>query len=267
MGALTLGPLVMSLDRAYAALGFMVLILLAEILARRLKLDLASWGWRTLAITFLGARLGFVALHARDYLREPWTALYFWQGGFEAGVGVAAGALYSAWVGYQQPRARRAIAAIGSAALIAWYLPTGLLSPAPTSAGVNLPQLVLSDLNGREVALADSSLPTIVNVWASWCPPCRRELPLLSEAAQANDDVRIMLINQRETVTTVRSYLQDQGLPETGVLLDHHGLVSTLLDVAGLPTTFAFDASGKLVDVHLGEISAAKLRTLISRAR
>jgi thiol-disulfide isomerase/thioredoxin len=267
MGALTLGPLVISQERAYAALGFIVLIALAEILGRRTKLNLGDWGWRTLLVTFLGARLGFVALNASDYLAEPWTALYFWQGGFSALIGIAAGALYSAYLAYRQPPLRRAIAGIGAAALIAYFLPTGLLSPAPASSGVSLPVLYLTDLDGGEVALAGSGVPTIVNVWATWCPPCRRELPLLTEAAAANRDVRILLINQREAQETVRGYLREQGLGEDGVLLDHSGLISTFLDVAGLPTTFAFDAGGNLVDVHLGEISAARLRTMISRAR
>jgi thiol-disulfide isomerase/thioredoxin len=267
MGAVTLGPLVISQGRAYAALGFVVLIVLAEILGRRSKLNLADWGWRTLLVTFLGARLGFVTLHARDYVAEPWTALFFWQGGFHAPIGIAAGAAFSAYLAYRHPPMRRAIAGIGAAALLAYLLPTGLLSPAPASSGVSLPVLYLTDLDGGEVALAGSGRPTIVNVWATWCPPCRRELPLLTQAAAENRDVRILLINQRESQALVRGYLREQGLGEAGVLLDHQGLISTFLDVAGLPTTFAFDAGGNLVDVHLGEISAAGLRGMINRAR
>jgi thiol-disulfide isomerase/thioredoxin len=267
MGAVTLGPLVLSQGRAYAALGFVVLIVLAEILGRRYKLNLADWGWRTLLITFLGARVGFVALHPLDYLAAPWTALFFWQGGFHAPIGIAAGALYSAWLAYAHPPLRRAIAGIGAVALLSYLLPTGLLSPAPASSGVSLPVLFLADLDGKEVALAGSGVPTIVNVWATWCPPCRRELPLLTQAAAENRDVRILLVNQREAQATVRDYLRGEELGEDGVLLDHNGLVSAFLDVAGLPTTFAFDADGNLVDVHLGEISAAGLRTMITRAR
>jgi hypothetical protein len=65
----------------------------------------------------------------------------------------------------------------------------------------------------------------------------------------------------------VRAYLEAQRLPTDGVLLDGRGETGAALRVAGLPTTFAFDADGRLVDLHVGELSAAALRGLIQSAR
>lgn len=267
MGALTLGPLVLSLDRAYAALGFLVLIGLAEIWARRGRPEIAAWGWRAAAAAFGGARLGFVLQHPRDYLAEPWSALAIWQGGFAPWWGVGAAAAITAWHARGQRSVRSVAPAIGLAALLAWWVPAGLLTPAPAAAGVTLPALQLETLDGAAAQLAVEGIPTVVNVWATWCPPCRRELPLLVAAAADTPDARILLVNQREAPETVRAYLTEQGLPEAGVLLDREGALGSLLQVAGLPTTFAFGADGRLVDLHVGELSSPALRSLIARVR
>lgn len=267
MGAFTLGPLVLSADRAYAALGFIVLILLAELIARRTTPKLSTWAWATALAVFVGARFGFVVLHANSYASEPWTALFFWQGGFNPWIGVATGALASALMLRREPTLLRPALSVGALALASWFIPAGLLSPAPESLGVTMPNLYLTTLDGAEVALAELGEGAIVNVWATWCPPCRREMPLLVGAARSTPGVQILLVNQREGPETIRAFLREMGLPEDGVLLDQSGLISTFLDVAGLPTTFAFNARGEMVDVHLGEISAAGLNAMIQKVR
>jgi cytochrome c biogenesis protein CcmG, thiol:disulfide interchange protein DsbE len=267
MGALTLGPLVLSLDRAYAALGFLVLIVAAEMWARRGRPELATWAWRAAIATFVGARLGFVATHLSDYGAAPWTVLAFWQGGFAPWWGVAVGAATTAVEVRRNAAVMRGAPVIALTALLAWWLPAGLLTPGPAASGVVMPVLTLPTLAGEPVALAGAGTPTVVNVWATWCPPCRRELPLLVAAAASTPDVRILLVNQGEGAEVVRQYLRAAGLPADGVLLDGRGALGSALRVAGLPTTFAFDAGGRLVDLHVGELSAAALRGLIERAR
>jgi cytochrome c biogenesis protein CcmG, thiol:disulfide interchange protein DsbE len=267
MGALTLGPLVLSLDRAYAALGFLVLIVAAEVWARRGRPELAGWAWRAAVATFVGARLGFVAPNAGDYAAAPWSVLAVWQGGFAPWWGVAAGAATTWLEARRHPSVRAAAPTIALAALLAWWLPAGLLTPGPAASGVVMPALTLATLAGEPVALADAGTPTIVNVWATWCPPCRRELPLFFAAAADTPDVRVLLVNQGEGPETVRRYLEAAGLPDDGVLLDGRNAVGSALRVAGLPTTFAFDARGRLVDLHVGELSAAGLRGLLERSR
>ena len=267
MGALTLGPLVLSLDRAYAGLGFLVLLVGAEWLARRAGPAVAAWGWRAAVVAFVGARLGFVATHASDFATAPLSALAFWQGGFAAWWGVVAAAVLTAVEMRRTPALRRVAPTIGAAALLAWWVPAGLLSPATQNADVVAPAFVLEALAGGTVDLAATGSPTIVNVWATWCPPCRRELPALVATAQAAPDVRVLLVNQGEDPATIGTYLTHEGLPTSGVLLDRRQTVGTALQVAGLPTTFAFDAHGRLVDVHVGEISAPALRSMVASLR
>ncbi len=267
MGALTLGPLVLSLDRAYAGLAFLVLLLGAELWARRHRSTVSAWAWRAAIAAFVGARVGFVILHAADFASAPLSAFAFWQGGFAPWWGVAAAAGVTVVDAARRPALRRAAPTLGAAALMAWWLPAALLTPAAGESTVVLPSLVLEDLSGAPVSLFEPGTPSIVNVWATWCPPCRRELPLLTGIAAEHPEVRVLLVNQREDAATVRSYLAGAGLPEAGTLLDRRGEVGETLQVAGLPTTFAFDADGRLVDLHVGEISAAALRDLVVRVR
>ena len=267
MGALTLGPLVLPLDRAYAALGFAVLLLGAELLARRGRPALATWGWQTAAVTFVFARIGFVIDHLDFYLAEPGAVLAIWQGGFAPWWGVAAGAAVTLWHAVRSTDVRRAAPTLGLLAVAAWWLPAAVLTPARQASEVALPALTLAALDGAPVVLTELEGPVVVNVWATWCPPCRRELPVFFDAAARERDVTVLLVNQRESDAQVRGYLAAASFPNDGVLLDPGGLVGAALKVAGLPTTFAFDADGRMVDVHVGEISAPALRTLIERLR
>ncbi len=268
MGALTLGPLVLSLDRAYAGLGFLVLLLGAELWARRERSTVSAWAWRAAIAAFVGARVGFVVTYAADFASAPLSAFAFWQGGFAPWWGIAAAAVVTLFDAVRRPALRRAAPTLGAAALLAWWLPAALLTPAADAGTtVTVPPLVLEDLAGAPVALFEPGSPAIVNVWATWCPPCRRELPLLTATAAEAPDVRILLVNQREDADTVRAYLEQAGLPPAGMLLDRRGEVGEALRVAGLPTTLAFDGAGRLVDVHVGEISPAALRALVDRVR
>jgi cytochrome c biogenesis protein CcmG, thiol:disulfide interchange protein DsbE len=267
MGALTLGPLVMSLDRAYAGLGFAVLLLAAEWLARRGRPEVAAWAWRTALVTFVAARLAFVVRHLDFYASDPLAIVAIWQGGFAPWWGVAAGAVWTIVEAARQPRLRALAPQLAVAALAAWTLPAALLTPSAATAGVTLPELRLETLDGEVIDLGARGVPTLVNVWATWCPPCRRELPLLVAAAAASDDVRILLVNAGETPAAVGAYLERHGLDDHGIVLDRRNAVGEALRVAGLPTTLAFDGEGRLVAWHVGEVSAPTLRGLLERAR
>ncbi len=265
MGALTLGPLVLSLDRAYAGLGFAVLLLGAEWLARRGRPEVASWGWQAALAAFVGARAGFVLVNLEHYGAAPAAILAIWQGGFEPWWGVAAAAAASVVFAVRAPALRRVAPSLGVVALAAWWLPSALFTPSGHVSAARLPPLELETLEGQIVSLVDLGEPSVVNVWATWCPPCRREMPILFEAADATPGVRVWLVNQRESPAAVRAYLDAAGLPHDGVLLDPSGALGSALRVAGLPTTFAFDAQGALIHVHVGEISAPALRSLMAR--
>lgn len=126
-----------------------------------------------------------------------------------------------------------------------------------------LPAVDLPCLNERRAVDASRLAgPAVVNLWASWCGPCRKEMPMLAEAARDNPDVRFVGINTQD-----RSEAAADLLVRTGVtypqLVDVDAVVLGYTRVPGLPVTLALDADGKVVDRVIGEISGAELSTLL----
>jgi len=123
-----------------------------------------------------------------------------------------------------------------------------------------LPQgLVLHSLVDEASALDDrKGKPFVINLWASWCPPCRREMPMLVEEA-ARSPVPILLVNQGEDAQRVRDWLQGQNLAPANVLLDRDQSAAAAIGSAGLPATLFVDSKGVIRELHVGEISRAAL--------
>ena len=133
-------------------------------------------------------------------------------------------------------------------------------------AAPSLPDLQLVTLEERPAHLSSyMGTPVVLNLWATWCPPCRREMPVLEQAQTAFPDVAFVLINQGESAQQANMFLESEGLNLTDVLLDPSSEAMREMRAGGLPTTFLFDAQGRMVDLHLGEITMADLEAKISR--
>ena len=207
----------------------------------------------------LAARLAHLALQADLYLAAPWSALDVRDGGWHLPTGVVAGAAWLAWQGWRLPALRRPLAVGGVAGMAFWLA-------ASVASGVGqareMPSLVLAELNGgAQLSLSQAARgrPVVVNLWASWCGPCRQEMPMLAAAQQRESTVGFLFVNQGETDSAVRAYLTDQGLPLREVLLDAGSRLGPAVGSRGLPTTLFYDAQGRLVDAHIGVLNAAAL--------
>lgn len=132
-----------------------------------------------------------------------------------------------------------------------------------------LADITLQSVSGYPVALPDlaQGKPAVINIWASWCPPCHREMPHLLEAEQQHPDVRFMLINLQENRSTVQQYLRQHQLHFSHVLLDTRGDVATYYGAQGVPATLFFSADGTLSSAHFGEVSKAILQQGITKAK
>ncbi len=277
MDALRIGALVISAPRFYAALGLLVLVVLAEVFAWRARRRAATqndaaqprsanWAWNAAGVVLLGARVGFVLENLGYFSARPLEALAFWQGGFSPWWGIVAGALMVVWSFRGHLGGLRVAAVPAALALAVWLLVPPLLTPARTEAAT-LPTLRLERLTGGEVDLADLTAgPLVVNTWATWCLPCRREIPQLARAAAENPGVTFLLVNQGEQRETVRAFLEGfPGVALDSVLLDHSMEVASSLGGVGLPTTYFFAKGGKYVSTHVGEISGAGLEQAVHR--
>lgn len=121
-------------------------------------------------------------------------------------------------------------------------------------------QLAATDLDEFEGILAGlRGTPVVVNVWASWCAPCRAEMPLLERAAQSYEGRAVVLgVDSRDEPGAARAFLDDVGVTYPNVW-DRTGAIRRALGLRGFPTTYFFDRDGTLVASVVGGVSEARL--------
>lgn len=117
----------------------------------------------------------------------------------------------------------------------------------------------LADLDGNSVALSDfQGRPVLLNFWATWCTPCRDEIPLLetihNDSRWQNEELVILAVNIGEGKSTVKDFVEEYGIPFT-VLLDTERNVFRQYFVRGVPTTYFVDRKGVIQDVTIGAFS------------
>lgn len=214
--------------------------------------------WLVIGIAVVAARAAFASQYWSQYAAEPWRLIDLRDGGFRPAAGVAAALIAGAWLVGRRPLQRKALLSGVIAGVLLWVVGTVTFTLYPSSG--RLPELTLVDLTGKAVPLSSfAGKPVVVNLWASWCPPCRREMPVLERAQRSTPGVAFVFANQGETAETVNAYLKAESLVLKNMLLDPAGAVAAAANAPGLPTTLFFDAAGHLVDRRMGELSPATL--------
>lgn len=124
----------------------------------------------------------------------------------------------------------------------------------PVREGEIAPDIELLTPDGEVVKLSDfRGRPVMVNFWATWCGPCRIEMPLFVNAHETNEDLVVLGVNSQEDPVTVQNYVDAMRLTFP-VILDRDGATSTVYRVKALPTTFFLDRDGRVVRAHRGTI-------------
>ncbi len=266
MLAFQLGPLALPVAPLVWLFSCALAILLAWRLAPPASARTAGDAFFLAALLGLAvARLGHVALHLDAYALSPLAVIDLRDGGLHAGAGVVAGALWLAWHGWRHAAQRQALT-LGLLAGLAFWMTASLATRLPPDA--RMPELALTTLEGaRPSTLSEAAAgrPAVVNLWASWCGPCRAEMPTLADAQQRDTGAAFLFVNQGESETTVRSYLERERLPLREVLLDARSALGPAVGSRGLPTTLFYDASGRLVEAHMGVLNAAALQARLDR--
>jgi thiol-disulfide isomerase/thioredoxin len=136
-----------------------------------------------------------------------------------------------------------------------------------SEAGSGLPDLTLPSVDGgQEIDLAELDGPAVVNLWATWCAPCRRELPDFEAVHQARgDDVAFVGVNIGDTAGAAGDFLDEVGVTFPNYLDERNDLTAEL-GTATLPVTLVLDADGTIVTEHLGPMTAAELEAAIDDA-
>lgn len=134
--------------------------------------------------------------------------------------------------------------------------------------GQAAPNFTLIDLDGNTHTLESvQGRPVIVNFWATWCAPCRVEMPEFEEAFAdyAEDDLVILAVNREESAETVEAFfVQEMDLSFTP-LLDSNADVAERYGVFNMPTTYFVDQDGIVSDVHRGPVARVQLDEYLSK--
>ncbi|MGI5146144.1 TlpA family protein disulfide reductase [Plantactinospora sp. CA-294935] len=145
--------------------------------------------------------------------------------------------------------------------------PSGPAGPTPGS-GRLLPALSLPCfVGGGEVAVGELRGPAVVNLWASWCPPCRKELPAFQRLAErAGDRLRVVGVNSGDARPAAQSIGEDFGLEFPNLYDRDKRLLTELGGRAVLPVTLLVDAEGRIRHRdETGALDDAELATLVRR--
>ncbi|MDP2740666.1 MAG: TlpA disulfide reductase family protein [Pseudorhodobacter sp.] len=265
MQGVEIGPLVFSGPRFAAIIGVSVFLIVTEIMDRSRGAGFRRWSGQVVIGGIVAARLGFIALHWFDFRGDPLSMLYLWQGGFSlmaAGIAVAGISLYHLWRAPQNaPFVGVALAAAVALANVAYQISGEALA-------TSLPDSTFATISGDPLTLADrGGKPLVINLWASWCPPCRRELPMMAEVAAGLTDIDMVFANQGEGPLMVESFVTREGLTLETVIIDSGQELYRHYGALGLPATLFIGADGRLQQTHLGEISLSQLNAQIEKLK
>ena len=135
--------------------------------------------------------------------------------------------------------------------------------------GAIAPDFTLTNLDGESVTLSQfRGQPVVVNFWATWCVPCRREMPAFQKAFDAGqeDELVILALNLEEDASLVEPFVEEFGLTFE-ILYDSDGAVNKLYRVTGLPRTIFVDRQGVIQNIQVGEVQETLLQGYLDTIR
>ncbi|MBA4503427.1 TlpA disulfide reductase family protein [Marinobacterium marinum] len=264
MQSLALGPFALSIDRLLLLIAVLAALFAGWISSRRRGRNPEPALLMTLLVGVLSARLGFVMRYSSDYLADPLQIIDIRDGGFWWVSGLVGGLLCSAVYLWRQPALRRPLSVALATGALVWgstAIPLAQIQKSTRS----LPNMALMTPAGHQVNLQDyTGHPIVLNIWASWCPPCVREMPVLEQAQHDYPEIQFLFANLGEDSATVEAFLEQLGVELRHVLLDQQNQLGLHYGSRALPTTLFIDAHGQLQDSHLGELSVASLKSRLN---
>lgn len=269
MLSFNLGPLALPIGALLMILALGVALIVGKVVARRRDVAVGDQLFNLAIVAFVTARIAFVAHYFSSYGFDPLAWIDIRDGGFEVVAGLIVMVFYASYLTARKPALRVPLGAALFAGVLTWGLTGGALSVIENQAS-RPPDTALYTLDGTTTNLAslqqsEGNRPMVVNLWATWCPPCRAEMPVLEQAQNEHSDILFVFVNQAEETPTIKGFLGQMQLNMDHVLRDRRSEVGRQAGSAALPTTLFYDADGRLVDSHLGQLSKATLARALER--
>ncbi|AOY89520.1 redoxin [Marinobacter salinus] len=260
MLSFSLGPLSLSIGHLLLITAFALALLVGGVLGRRYQLPVAGSVADIFLATMICARLGFVIGYFEHYRHDLFGILDIRDGGFDVIWGLAGAVGFTAFLLWRRKLVRRPLAIASITGLLFWGGTAGTIALIEQQAR-GIPPVTLTALNGDTIAVNQiaQGQPMVINLWATWCPPCIREMPVLDVAQNRYPGVTFVFANQREQAETIRAFLDKQNLKLNNLYRDSQADLARAVGSQGLPTTLFYNAKGQLMDTHMGELSNATL--------
>ena len=259
MLSFNLGPLAIPMDLALLYAAFFIAWLSGWLIGRKRGTNPEAALFSMLFFGALVARAAFVMQYVQQYADHPSQIIDIRAGGFLLLPGLIAAIAVGIYKAWRQAPLRLPLAIGVCIGLIVWGASVSVLSALQSSQ--QIPDISVRDIDGNPIALQDlAGKPLVINLWATWCPPCRREMPVLAAAQHANPDIRFVFVNQGEGQALVDKFLTQQQLSLRNNLLDTGGRLGQAVGSLSLPTTLFYSTDGLLKNNHLGELSHASLK-------
>ncbi|SMO48515.1 TlpA family protein disulfide reductase [Melghirimyces algeriensis] len=130
--------------------------------------------------------------------------------------------------------------------------------------GFRAPDFTLETLEGKSVTLSQNDgKPSLINFWASWCGPCRVEMPHLQEAYdQYKDQVNFIMVNTQDKELGMKTFLEDNGYTFP-VVVDQTEEVSQKYSIFNIPQTFIVNSEGEITKRIMGSMSKEQLEEIM----
>ncbi len=266
MLTVNVGPLALAVPHVLLLVSLFLSMLTGWWVGRRSHRNPEQQLFRLFLIALVVARLSFVLTYVEYFRDEPWRVIDIRDGGFVAWPGILVAVLVGVWHAWRDGTLRKPLGSAIAVGVLSWGL--GSVGLYAFEQGTRLPDIGLRDSRGAPVALHDFvGKPLVVNLWATWCPPCRREMPVLAEAQRNEPEVTFLFVNQGEGAHLITEFLDAEGYSLDNVLLDSGGRLGQHIGSSALPTTLFYDAKGRQIGSHIGELSEASLAGVLERLR
>ncbi len=131
--------------------------------------------------------------------------------------------------------------------------------------GQRFPDFTLETLDGEKLTFSEFvGKPIVLNFWATWCDPCKAEMPLFETIYRQNSGVVVLGVNYNEPAIIIRRFVEEREITFP-ILLDADGKIAEKFQVFGFPTTYFVDREGILRGMHVGQLDEGLLSSYLEK--